>query len=940
MGQFCARAPSVGSLPRRPDCRCELDGEWCRSKDACERRYGKMTTPGQADPEVPSVEYGLIRAHVLASLGTLLISVAFGLVVATKFSVPEFLGGHSWLTWGRLRYNHTQGILFGWLGNAFLAFVYYAVPRLANRPVSSRNLGWLLFWIWNCAVVFPGWVLVAAGFSQPLEWAEFPLVVDAFVVLAFVLMVSEFVLPFLKARLSDLYVSAWYIIGGIIFTMLAYPVGNLVPELVPGARGAAFSGLWIHDAVGLYVTPYALAIAYYVIPATTRRAIFSHFLSMVGFWLLFFTYPLNGTHHYVYSAIPMAAQKGAIVASVYLGMAVILVVTNHLLSLRGNSGTASKDLPLRFVWFGVVSYLVVSLQGSVQALMPVNRFIHFTDWVIGHSHLAMIGFASFIALGGIAHLWQRIPGTRYNERMMNWSFWLLAVGLTLMVADLTIAGLVEAQLWESSAPWMESVRAVASYWLVRTFSGLPILAGFVLFWTSLLSGPRPSAATAAVSRETSEHIPAAEGDASTSHEAPSSRRFSYAHAVIFGAGVGFFALSFLVLAILPGKELENEIERVAPVTMPTLSASEQRGRVVYGREGCAYCHTQQIRSVAADVRRFGAPTEPWETKYDYPQLWGTRRIGPDLSREFNLHPRDWQLTHLYDPRLVVRDSVMPPYPWLFNGSPGQPTQEALDLLVYIESLGRARHLSGFERQALVSSVQPETLDMAMASEPSAKATAPNVPIAMKGGNSISAPVLHPASEPDDLQEEVSRGGSLFAANCASCHGPAGKGDGKASASLLPRPANLTAARFSDERLSSVLWNGIVSSAMPPWRQLPTEDLRALVAYIDSLHVASAPPSTQESTSLAESKALFAAACASCHGDTGAGNGPAAGALAPSPTNFHLKKPTAERAWEVLENGVPGTAMPPWKDQLSAAERHGLVEFVRSLCGTPQENSNQ
>ena len=324
---------------------------------------------------LPSIEYGLIRAHVFASLVTLVISVLFGITVATKFTFPEFLGGHGWSTWGRLRYNHTQGIFFGWLGNAFLAFFYYAVPRLANRPVLSRKLGWLLFFIWNFAVVLPGWVLVAAGFSQPLEWAEFPLVVDVFVVLAFVLMVFEFVLPILRARLSDLYVSGWYIIGGIIFTMLAYPVGNFVPELVPGARGAAFSGLWIHDAVGLFVTPFALAIAYYVIPATTRRPIFSHFLSMVGFWLLFFIYPLNGTHHYVYSAIPMSAQKGAIIASAYLGMDVILVVTNLLLSLRGNSGTASKDVPLRFVWFGVVAYLVVSLQGSVQALMPINRFI-------------------------------------------------------------------------------------------------------------------------------------------------------------------------------------------------------------------------------------------------------------------------------------------------------------------------------------------------------------------------------------------------------------------------------------------------------------------------------------------------------------------------------------------------------------------------------------
>jgi mono/diheme cytochrome c family protein len=104
-----------------------------------------------------------------------------------------------------------------------------------------------------------------------------------------------------------------------------------------------------------------------------------------------------------------------------------------------------------------------------------------------------------------------------------------------------------------------------------------------------------------------------------------------------------------------------------------------------------------------------------------------------------------------------------------------------------------------------------------------------------------------------------------------------------------------------------------------------------------LHVPSAAPSTQEPTTLAQGKFLFAAKCASCHGDTGAGNGPAAGALAPSPTNFHLKKPTEERAWEVLENGVPGTAMPPWQSQLSADERHALVAFVRSLYGTPQES---
>src|SRR6266481_620614 len=149
----------------------------------------------------PSIENGLIRAHVFASLVTLVISVLFGILVATKFTFPEFLGGHGWLTWGRLRYNHTQGIFFGWLGNAFLMFCYYAVPRLADRPVLSRRLGWWLFVLWNFVVVLPGWILVLAGVSQPLEWAEFPLVVDGFVVLALLLAAIQFLPAFFSKGL-------------------------------------------------------------------------------------------------------------------------------------------------------------------------------------------------------------------------------------------------------------------------------------------------------------------------------------------------------------------------------------------------------------------------------------------------------------------------------------------------------------------------------------------------------------------------------------------------------------------------------------------------------------------------------------------------------------------------------------------------------------------
>ncbi len=443
------------------------------------------------DESTPRVEVSLVTAHGLAALVTLLASLAFGIVAAIELVLPDLFGGVSWLSWGRIRYAHTQGVMLGWLGNVFFAFLYHAVPILSGRPVSSALLGRWLFALWNLAVMVPGWILVLAGVSQPLEWAEFPLVVDIVVVAGLVLAAIQFVPPFFRRGIESLYVSSWYVIGGLVFTLLAYPMGNFLPEVVPGARGAALSGLWIHDAIGLFVTPLALAIIYYVIPAASGRPIYSHFLSMLGFWLLFFVYPLNGTHHYVYSVIPMEAQIGAIAASTILGVDVVLVVTNLLLSMRG-SGVFPADVGLRFVGTGTVFYLLVSIQGAVQAQMAINQTVHFTDWVVGHSHLAMLGFATFAGAGGLVHVWERLPRVRFNRQACEWAYWLLFGGVTMMVIDLTLAGLVEARAWQSGAPWIESVRAARPYWVVRAHSAIPIGAGFVALLLGVTTGPRRS----------------------------------------------------------------------------------------------------------------------------------------------------------------------------------------------------------------------------------------------------------------------------------------------------------------------------------------------------------------------------------------------------------------------------------------------------------------
>jgi cytochrome c oxidase cbb3-type subunit I/II len=870
---------------------------------------------------LPETDYNLVRYHVYASMVTVLISALFGILVAIKFSFPEFLGGHAWETWGRLRYNHTQGIFFGWLGNAFIAFFYYVIPRQTNRPVTSHKLGVALFWLWNFAVVLPGWTLVLMGFSQPLEWAEFPLIVDIFVVAAFLIMLVQFVRPFLRVPAGELYVSGWYVVGGLVFTTLAYPIGNLVPQLVPGAKGAAFSGLWIHDAVGLFVTPFALSMAYHVIPAATRRPIYSHFLSMVGFWLLFFIYPLNGTHHYVYSAIPMSAQRGAIMASVYLGFDVILVVTNLLLSLRGSAGEVGSNIGLRFVWVGVVAYLVVSLQGAVQALMPVNRFIHFSDWVIGHSHLAMIGFASFTAAGALAHIWKRIPGVRFNERALQWSFWLLSIGLGLMVIDLTAAGLVEGQLWVSRTPWIDSDRAAYPFWLTRTFTGFPILAGFALFWVGLVTGPRnrsieTSTATAVTSRAAYPN-----NDQPDAHNSPSI--LNHAFTVAFVAGFGFFVLSFVALGIIPAMQLQAEINRTAPKTMQPLSAAEERGRTIYGREGCAYCHTEQVRSVASDMQRFGVPTAAWETQYDYPQLWGTRRIGPDLAREHGLRSDDWQFTHLFNPRSVVPDSIMPGYSWMFHGGGDKPSRDALDLVAYLRSLGRERELAGAS-----GNQQPDhAMEMTMNADYNPHDLPDTRTRITSMGLDPAAPVFAMAQTSDP--GSLAHGQNVFQHNCAGCHGERADGTGPAARGLLPKPVNLRLEHFSDAHLATVLWDGVYGSSMPAWRAWDGRDLQDVARYVQSIQKQVISVSVSPAN-LASAQGIYKADCVSCHGESGRGDGPAAGALKPSPVDFHVRQPSMARAWAVLNDGIPGTAMPAWKNRIPQEQLRLLVPYIQQM----------
>ncbi len=186
-------------------------------------------------------------------------------------------------------------------------------------------------------------------------------------------------------------------------------------------------------------------------------------------------------------------------------------------------------------------------------------------------------------------------------------------------------------------------------------------------------------------------------DPVSDHEPAWVRFLERGETIMLLGGIGSLVFSFLALGVLPLIELRDEVTRSTPEQFTAMTAKEEQGFTVYKREGCAYCHTTFVRDTPSDVRRWGPPAEAWEYQDQYPQQWGTRRIGPDLSRESGLRSDGWQYAHLYNPRSTVPQSVMPGYPWLFSEAPDGtvvPNEDAEALVTYLNYLGRDIKVSG------------------------------------------------------------------------------------------------------------------------------------------------------------------------------------------------------------------------------------------------------
>jgi len=432
----------------------------------------------------------LVSRYLMSACFWLLLGSAFGLLVAFKLVDPELLTDSSALTFGRVRPAHTMIVLFGWAGLALVGMGLYVVAKSAWLPMHQPLQRWelgagnLALALWNAGVAGGVLLLLSGHVNAGREYRMF--VWPAMVPIAIaVLLLAVLVYRLLARRqVKGVYISGWFILSALVWIAVVVVMGYQ-PRWTSGVADRVIDGYYIHNAVGMFFTPLAVGLTYYVLPKLLNKPIYSYALGVLGFFTHIVFYTVIGTHHYVHTAIPQWLETTSVVFSVAMIVPVWASTGNFLLTMKGERLAIAHSYSLPFIVVGVIAYGVASLQGSAESLPWVQETLHLTHYTVGHAHFAMYAFVSFLAWGAIYGLLPRLTGREPPVALVGVHFWLALAGILIYVLSMCIGGEQQGAAWVQGKSFMESVRLMSPYLVWRAVGGVLMFASHICFAVAL-----------------------------------------------------------------------------------------------------------------------------------------------------------------------------------------------------------------------------------------------------------------------------------------------------------------------------------------------------------------------------------------------------------------------------------------------------------------------
>ena len=414
-------------------------------------------------------------------------ALSFGLLVATKYIIPT-MGEIEYLSSPRMRMWHTNAILYGWLLPANMGVLLWILPRILHTKLFSETLGVITGILYNIGII-GGLIGILLGNVKNIEYGEIGSPYDYIVIFSWLLFGINVVGTIAKRKVKYLYVTVWYALGSVIWTTFVMVTGHIFTQYVAGINQANLNWFFVHNVVGLIFTPLGVATAYYLIPKQLNTPIYSHKLSMIGFWVISFVYVWTGAHHMLHGPSANWLETVASVFSFSLIIPVIAVITNFLGTFASSPKDIRFDGPVpKFLMAGTIYYLLTCIQGPMKAIPQLNVFLSKNDYIIGHAHMALLGAFSFFALAGVYYVIPKIVGRPlFDKKLGNITFWIMAIATIPFFGSLFISGHIQGAMWlNPENTFVQTLMATKPWHIIRALSGGLIFFAYFLFLHNII----------------------------------------------------------------------------------------------------------------------------------------------------------------------------------------------------------------------------------------------------------------------------------------------------------------------------------------------------------------------------------------------------------------------------------------------------------------------
>jgi cytochrome c oxidase cbb3-type subunit I len=437
-----------------------------------------------------------IRIPVLFFFGSgvfwLVVASAFYLLSCWQIHTPSAwwaLPGVAWLSFGRVYPAFLNCYIYGWATCAGIGTGIWLLSRLSGVSLRRPLFPVLAGIVWNIGMI-SGLLSLLAGATTGRQLLEFPSY-SAFILFLGLAMVSLWAMTIIGNRQrGTVSISEWYLLGAFLWFAWMYATANLVLEIAPapGVAQAAINWWYVGSLVQLWLTPVALATAYYMIPVIIGRPIYSYKLALLGFWGLALFGGWTGLTHVIGGPFPAWIMTASIVAKVLLIIPVFAVAANFHLTMKGHFGALRDLLALRFIVAGTVVYTAFSLAGSLISTRSIAQFTQFTFVTVMQNQLGLFGFYSMILFGALYYIVPRLLNRQWLfPKLVEAHFWLVVVGFVLLVFNLAIGGLIQGfGLEDPQVPMIAVNDLLGPFLAIQSFAALLLVVGNLGFVVAFL----------------------------------------------------------------------------------------------------------------------------------------------------------------------------------------------------------------------------------------------------------------------------------------------------------------------------------------------------------------------------------------------------------------------------------------------------------------------